>query len=134
MHKLIGDCYYDLSFNMEALVYYERAFNGQEILLGQRSYDTLNSLYWMIATLTRLESTEGNTERVLQLIDKLSVGQTCIPELSEEQNVDIRLWRRTACRISRYYDGEAHMGEWWQIVYKSSGSLNLYWDVLAEED
>ena len=87
IHKLIGNCYFKLRLNMEALRFYEKAFSGQEILLGKRHYVTLRSLEMMIFTNYHLyQYTE-----VLRLYDRLCMGQDFVSELDIIDNLHLQV-------------------------------------------
>lgn len=101
----VGNCYAKLGSYMEALTSYEKAFSGQEILLGGRHYDTLCSLKWMIS----MNHGMDQKAKVLRLSDKMCMEQEFVPEMSLSDNLLIHSLRYSAYGRIGDHDSKAHM-------------------------
>ncbi|KAF6226640.1 hypothetical protein HO173_012470 [Letharia columbiana] len=92
IHSYMGDCYRALSLDMEALRSYERAFSGQEILLGSRHYGTLKTLKMMML----INDWNSQYTEVLRLSDKIFMQQEFVPELYLIDNLQLHNLRHNA--------------------------------------
>lgn len=112
----MGYCHLELGLDMEALRCYEKAFFGQEILLGKRHHSTLWCLKQMIFSNFLLRR---DTE-VLKLCDKMYMGQDSVPELDFEQNLEVQRHRFEAYRFVGDHDKAVHM------KHRMQATLKLY--------
>ncbi len=87
IHRFMGDCYDELGMDMEALRSYEKAVSGQEVLLGERHYNTIDTLKMMIFINLDLEQ---YTE-VIRLYDRMRMGQDFAPEFDTLTNLLIQI-------------------------------------------
>ncbi len=114
IHKIMGDCYFDLNLDMEVLRSYERAFSGQEIHLGRRHHDTLLTLMLLILANERM----SQYTEVLRLSDKICMEQEFVPELNLGDNLRLHTQRYSAYRIGGNHDRAAHMKKTIQATLK----------------
>lgn len=114
IHSYMGDCYWRLWLNGEALRSYEKALSGHEILLGRRHRDSLRTLYMMICVNHRMYQ---DTE-VIRLSDRLCMKQELVPELDLDENLLLQRLRWSAYRLTGDYDGAAHMDKRLQATLK----------------
>ena len=82
----IADCYDMLSVSIEALRFYEIAFLGRRILLGDRHQDTLYCLSCMIWQNYYL----SQDREMLRLYEQICDGQDSVPELSIADNIELQ--------------------------------------------
>lgn len=115
IHSHMGDGYWELQLDMEALRAYERAFSGQEILLGTRHSDTLQNLRMMI----QINSNNAQHTEVLRLSDKICTEQESVPEWNLEGNLELHRWRYTAYHCVGDYDRAADMRQLLQVTLKT---------------
>ena len=94
IHSEMGYCYTGLGSDTEALRSYENALSGQEIHLGKRHSDTVETLYRMIIVNTWL----CRYTEVLRLSDKVCMEQEFVPEMSLSRNLGIHIRRHRAYR------------------------------------
>ena len=104
IHSHVADCYSDLGLFSEALGSYEKAFSGQEILLGRRHSDTLQDLYMMIHTNHYMHQ----HIEVLRLSDKICMGEEAVPEWGLIDNLHLNSIRCVAYRSIGGHEGAAH--------------------------
>ena len=104
IHNLMGGCYKELGLYTEALRSYESAFSGQEIHLGRRHSDTIETLYQMIVT----NNWMCRYTEVLRLSDKVCMEQEFVPEMSLSWNLDLH---------NRRYLAYIHMGNHERAVH-----------------
>ena len=114
IHYQIGCCYEKLCLDTEALRSYERAFFGQEIHLGRRHSDTLNTLTWMIA----INSWMYQHTEVLRLSDKICTEQEFVPELDLGNNLRLHITRRSAYDQLGNHERAAHVEKSLQATLK----------------
>ena len=107
LHVRMGDCYRELGLDTEALRFYESAFSGQEIHLGRRHSDTLDTLSWMIC----INSWMCRYTEVLRLSDKICMEQEFVPEMSLRRNLDLHARRHTAYRHVGNHERAVHVEE-----------------------
>ena len=101
----MGVCYKKLGLSMEVLRSYEKAFSGNETLLGRKHYDTLQNQTKMIV----INSEMVQYTEVLKLSDKVCMEQEFVPELSLAKNLINHRLRRFAYCIMDDHDRKAHI-------------------------
>ena len=104
IHFNMGYCNELLGLDTEALRSYESAFSGQEIHLGRRHSDTLETLHWMIV----INDWMCRCTEVLRLSDKICLEQEFVPEMSLGKNLDLHIRRRSAYLHMGNHDRAAH--------------------------
>lgn len=114
IHSYMGDCYRALSLDMEALRSYERAFSGQEILLGSRHYGTLKTLKMMML----INDWNSQYTEVLRLSDKIFMQQEFVPELNLIDNLQLHNLRHNAYLKMGNHDRAAHVEKSLQATLK----------------
>ena len=105
IHSAMGDCYYNLSSDMEALRSYERAFSGQEIHLGRRHCNTLDTLMRLLF----LNTWMSQHAEVIRLSDKVCMEQEFVPELNLANNLLIHRLRDFAYGQMGNHERAAHV-------------------------
>ena len=124
IHYTLGHCYENLGLDVEALRSYESAFSGQEIHLGVRHSDTLETLYWMIA----VNDWMGHSTEVLRLSDKVCMKHEFVPEMSLFRNIDLHSRRLKAYRYMGNHERAAHVEE------SMRATLKLYHESHSNDD
>ena len=107
IHSWMGNCYEELGLDTEALRSYKSAFSGQEIHLGRRHSETVETLYWMIA----VNGWMRRYTEVLRLSDKVCMEQEFVPEMSLRRNLDLHIRRRIAFLHIGNHERATHVEE-----------------------
>lgn len=114
IHYQMGECYKELCLDVEALKSYETALIGQEIHLGRRHSDTLDTLYNMLT----LNDWMDRYAEVVKLSDKICMEHEFVPELGLSRNLDLHGRRRFAHRRMGNHERAAQVEKTLQATLK----------------